>query len=379
MKILIAPDSFKESLKASDVAHYIEKGIRRAMPDAECLLSPLADGGEGTVDALVNATGGNILKVPVKDPLMRNINSFFGILGDGRTAVIEMAAASGLELLNEEERDPWITSTYGTGQLIRAALDAGVHRIIIGIGGSATNDGGAGMARALGVKLLDMEGNETGPGGGQAGAIETIDCSGLDKRLPEVAFMVASDVQNPLCGENGASYIYGPQKGASGEMVKKLDSNLRHFGEKMEAVFEKELLEMPGAGAAGGLGAGLVAFLDARIQPGFEIIRELTGLEDKVREADLVITGEGKLDEQTKFGKTPHGVALLSKKYEKPVIAIAGTLGKHYEELYDHGFDALFSITDSPMTLKMAMNDAGRLVENTCYAIFKSISLGRRF
>ncbi len=377
MHIVIAPDSFKESLKASEAARCIALGIKKVLPDAVCEEVPMADGGEGTVDALVNATGGTIKKIKVKDPHMRDIESYYGILGDGNTAVIEMAAASGLELLKENEKNPWATTTFGTGQLIKAALNAGCKKIITGIGGSATNDGGTGMARALGAVFLDRNGYEIGHGGGPLENLAEIRIDGLDKRIRECDFLVASDVQNPLCGKQGASRVYGPQKGATAGMADRLDKNLLRYGRKLEGIFKREIIDLPGAGAAGGLGAGLVAFLNAALRPGFDIVNELTGLEEKIKNAGLVITGEGKLDEQTRYGKTPSGVADLAKKYNKPVIGIAGSLGEGYDELYHHGFTAIFSIMDKPMPLEEALANAPDLLQNTTEAIFRTLIMAQ--
>ena len=376
MKILIAPDSFKESLTATEVTRSIKQGISMAIPDAQCIELPLADGGEGTVDALVNAIGGSIIKVKVKDPLMRDIEAYFGILGDKTTAVIEMAAASGLELLKDKERNPMKTTTFGTGQLIRAALDEGCKNFIIGIGGSSTNDGGAGMAQALGVHFLDKHHNELPVGGGNLSSLEYIIDDKIDSRIKKCKVTVASDVNNPLFGREGATRIYGPQKGATPEMVEKLESNLKHYGAKLEDKFQEKFVNLPGAGAAGGMGIGLVAFLNAELRPGFEIIKELTGLEDILKGVDLVVTGEGKMDEQTIFGKTPQGVASLAKRFNKPVIGIAGSLGLNYQELYHHGFDVLVSIIDSPMTLDKALSDADELLRNVSFALFRIISIG---
>lgn len=365
MNILIAPDSFKDSLPARRVAEALRSGLQTVMPGAGFRLIPMADGGEGTVEAIVDATGGLMLEHKVKDPLGRDHMARFGIHGDGKTAVIEMAGASGLELLSEKERNPWLTTTYGTGELIRAAIDHGCKRIIIGIGGSATNDAGAGMAMALGVQFLDKSGNSIGFGGGALQQLHRIDMSGADKRLGDVQVLVASDVNNPLTGPQGASQVYGPQKGADKDMVEKLDSNLRHFARVVEENLGKRIEELRGAGAAGGLGGGLIAFTNAELRPGFDIVSEATGLEEAVKQSDLVITGEGKIDFQTWFGKTPMGVATLAKKHGKPVIAVAGTLGDQYETLYDKGFDAIFSIIDKPAGLDYALHNAERLLENT--------------
>ena len=371
MRIVVAPDSFKESLSANEVALSIEKGIYKVFPEAEVTLIPMADGGEGTVQSLVDATGGQVIKLAVKDPLMRDIEGFLGILGDKETAVIEMAAASGLDLLKEQEKDPWVTTTYGTGQLIKKALESGSKKIIIGIGGSATNDGGAGMAEALGVKLLDSQGNQIIRGGGGLKELMAIDSSGLDPGISRAQILVACDVNNPLVGENGASQVYGPQKGADKKKVGALDENLKHFASIIKRDLDKDILEVPGSGAAGGLGGGLMAFLNAQLKPGFEIIKEIVDLERKMKGADLVITGEGRIDFQTQFGKTPFGVAQVARKFGIPVIALAGTLGDGHQVLYEQGIDAMFSILDRPMDLTEAKTEAPLLLKNTAERIMR--------
>ncbi|NNG65708.1 glycerate kinase [Caldanaerobacter subterraneus] len=362
MKILLAPDSFKGSLSSKEVCHAMENGIKRVI-DAEIISIPIADGGEGTVEALVYAVGGEIIRSDVTGPLGEKVEAFYGILKDG-TAVIEMAACAGLYLIPEEKRNPLKTTTYGVGELIKLALDKGCRKFIIGIGGSATNDGGVGMAQALGVKFLDKDGNEIGFGGGELYKIEKIDISSIDKRIYESEFIVASDVDNPLCGEKGASYVYGPQKGATPEMIKILDENLKHLAYVTKKVIDKDYSEVPGAGAAGGLGFGLMAFLGAKLKRGIDIIIETTRLEEKIKEVDLVITGEGNTDFQTAFGKAPAGIAKLAKKYGKPVIILSGGLGKDYKSLYDIGVTALFSITNKPMSLEEAMKNAYQLISD---------------
>lgn len=372
VKILIAPDKFKESLSALKVADSIEKGILKVFPKAVIVKVPMADGGEGTVESLVDATGGKIIKTNVKDPLFRDIESFYGILGDGKTAVIEMAAASGLYLLKDYERNPMITTTYGTGQLIKDALDRGCRRFIIAIGGSATNDGGAGMATVLGVKFYDKDGIEIGLGGGELSKIYSIDTSNIDDRLKECEFIVACDVANPLIGENGASRVYGPQKGATKEMVEVLDKNLEHYGKLLEKYFNKKIIDVPGSGAAGGLGAGLMAFLNAQLKNGIEIIIETLKLEEKIKEADIVISGEGKIDFQTAFGKTISGIAKLCKKHNKPLIVIAGTV-EDIENLYEIGVSSIFSIVEKPMSLEDAIKNTSTLLEKSAERIFRLI------
>jgi glycerate kinase len=362
IRFLIACDSFKGSASSKQVGEAIREGILRVMPSAQVEVVPVADGGEGTVQALVDATGGRLVTVTVTNPIGEKVEATFGILGDGQTAVIEMAAASGLTLIPPEKRNPWVTTTYGTGELIKAALEHGCRKIIIGIGGSATNDAGAGMAQALGVKLLDEDGNQIGFGGGELGRLRRIDMSGLDKRASEAEFIVACDVDNPLTGERGASYVYAPQKGATPEMLPKLDSNLRHFAEIVRQQLGIDVEHVPGAGAAGGLGAGLMAFLKAKLKRGTEIVFELVKLEEKIASADIVITGEGQIDAQTVFGKTPIGVAKLAKRYGKPVIAIAGSIGEGAESVHSHGIDAIFSIINRPMPLEQAMRNVEALL-----------------
>jgi glycerate kinase len=376
MNILIAPGSFKNALSALEVGNSLAKGLKRALSDVEIRVVPMADGGEGTVESLTDATGGRLVMVRVHDPLMREVESSFGITGDGETAVIEMAAASGIQLIRPEERDPLDTTTYGTGQLIRAALDAGCRTILLGIGGSATNDCGTGMARALGVRFMGPDGEPVKQGGGALGEVKEIDVSGLDPRIRKTRIQVACDVTNPLTGPDGASLVYGPQKGADKAMAEKLDRNLALLAERIREQLGKEVENLPGAGAAGGLGAGLIAFLDAELVEGVPAIAERIGLEESVKWADLVITGEGGMDSQTRFGKTPYGVARIAKRHRKPVIAVAGTLGEGVETLYNEGFDAILSILDAPMTLEEAIRKTALLLEATGERIGRMLSLG---
>lgn len=376
MKIIVAPDSYKGSMTALKVAKSIERGIKKATEDysvsCDVVKIPMADGGEGTVDAILDNVKGEKINVKVKDPLGRDINSFFGIINDD-TAIIEMAAASGLNLLTEEERNPMKTTSYGTGQLIKAALDHGCKKIIIGIGGSATNDGGVGMAQALGFKFLDKNDIEIGFGGGQLNQIAKIDMSSADERIKKTNFIIASDVKNELCGPNGASIVYGPQKGATPEMVKILDKNLRHLANIIKKDLSKDILKVPGSGAAGGLGAALMAFLDGKCFSGIDIVMKLTNFEEKVKSSDLIITGEGSTDYQTMFGKVPCGVAEIAKKYKKPVICISGSLGEGYEELYTKGMVALFSIVNKPMSLEEAMKKGGELLKKATENIMRLV------
>jgi glycerate kinase len=357
MKIVIAPDSFKESLSADAVAAAIGEGWRQVYADAEIVTKPMADGGEGTVDALLAATGGERRESPVRGPLGEPVNAHWGWL-DGNTAVIEMASASGLHLLTPAQRDARITSSFGTGELIRAALDAGATRIILGLGGSATNDGGSGLLRAVGVRFLDAEGRDLEEGGAALARLDRLDVEGLDARLAQVSVEVAADVDNPLCGPRGASAVFGPQKGANPEQVEELDAALRRFGEVAAQALGEDHSEFPGVGAAGGLGFAARAFLAARFRPGVEVVAELSGLAEAMQGADLVITGEGRLDAQSLHGKTPMGVAKVAKAAGVPVVAIAGSLGDGYQKLYEVGIDAAFSLVPGPMALERAMSDA---------------------
>ena len=375
MNILIAPDSFKDCLSARQVAEAIKRGIERVLPEAAFQIAPMADGGEGTVQSLIDATGGQLVHLQVMDPLMREIGSFYGITGDGSTAVIEMASASGIELLAPSERDPWITSTYGTGQLIADALKKGVKTILMGIGGSATNDGGRGMAEALGVRFSNSDHRSSGRGGGSLGEVKQIQMEGLNPRIKDISILVACDVSNPLTGPKGASAVYGPQKGADPEMVRKLDSNLAHFAGILEEQLGKKVDKVPGAGAAGGLGAGLMAFLDAQLTRGFDLIAETVQLEQKILNANLVITGEGKIDAQTQYGKTPFGVAQLARKHKIPVLGVGGTIEKGAEILYDFGFDVILPIMEKPVDLTFALANAEQLLENTGERIGRFLKL----
>ncbi|CAI0802982.1 Glycerate kinase [Serratia quinivorans] len=364
-KVVIAPDSFKESLSAMEVAEAIERGFRQIYPQVQYVKLPMADGGEGTVDSMVAATGGEIVRVEVTGPLGQPVSAFYGLLGEGETAVIEMAAASGLHLAPKERRDPRITTSYGTGELILAALERGVKAIILGIGGSATNDGGAGMMQALGARLLDDQQQPLPPGGAALARLAQIDLSAVDPRLQQVSVTAACDVDNPLCGPHGASAVFGPQKGATPEMVTQLDAALSHFGSLLQQATGREVLNAPGAGAAGGMGAALLGMLNARLRPGIEIVIETLRLEEALRDADLVITGEGRLDSQSIHGKTPIGVARVAKRHGLPVIGIAGSLAKDYQVVHQHGIDAAFSVLDRVVTLEEALTDAATNLEVT--------------
>jgi glycerate 2-kinase len=377
MKILICPDKFKECLKASEVAAHIRRGIMRAMPDAECTLLPMADGGEGSVEALVKATRGTIQEANVHDPLMRTIHSYYGISGDGNTAFIEMAAASGLALLKPEEKNPLITTSFGTGELIRHALDKGLREIILAIGGSATVDGGVGMAQALGIRITDEFKQEIGKGGGNLSRLKNIDFSAIDQRLKKCKIYAACDVFNPLTGPTGAAFIYSPQKGATKTMVRKFDTNLKHFSKVIFDLLGLDVEKLEGGGAAGGMGAGIVAFLDGELRPGFELISNIAKLDKWINNADLIITGEGKMDVQTAFGKVPAGVAKLAKKLNKPVIAFTGSSCEEPDRFNKMGFKAVIPIADKPMTLQESILHAGKLLENAAQRSINLISLGK--
>ncbi|MGD7043280.1 glycerate kinase [Jeotgalibacillus proteolyticus] len=379
MKIVCAPDSFKESMSAMEVCLSIEKGFKKVFPEADYVLLPIADGGEGTVHSIAAATGGEILPVNVTGPLGEPVMAFYGLTGDRKTAVIEMAAASGLHLVPRDRRNPLYTTTRGTGELIKHALDQGVETIVLGLGGSATNDGGAGMAQALGVKLYDKSGQELSPGGAALKRLASIDITGLDSRLKQVKIKAACDVTNPLTGPHGASAVFGPQKGADEEMAAVLDQSLTHYA----AILEKELHKMvdgeAGAGAAGGLGAGIIAFLNGELTSGIDLVLDVIQFDQKVYDADLVITGEGKMDYQTIQGKAPVGVAKRAKICgEAKVVALAGSLGEGYEAVYDYGIDAAFSIVNGAVSLKAALEDGSRNVETTAENLARLWSSAQR-
>jgi glycerate kinase len=375
MKILIAVDSYKGSCSTFEVANSIERGIRKVCKDSEIVKIPIADGGEGTVDSLVKGAGGRYETVHVKDPLGREIECRYGILKDN-AAIIEMAASSGLTLLRKEERNPMITTTYGTGQMIKAALDKGCRKIFIGIGGSATNDGGAGMAQALGVSFKDSEGKEIGNGGGELARIRDIDISGIDPRLKDTEIIVLSDVTNPLCGPNGASSIYGPQKGATPEMIRLLDNNLKNYALLIKEKLGLDIMDVPGAGAAGGLGAGLIAFCNATVMPGIDVALDINGIDRHLADTDLVITGEGRIDSQTACGKVPVGVARRVLKYGVPVIAIVGSVGDGASIVYEHGIDAIIDIVSKPMSLEDSMKSVKILLEQAAENAMRMLIIG---
>lgn len=364
MKIVIAPDSFKDSLSAEGVATAIALGLAEVWPQAQLVKCPMADGGEGTVESVLAACDGQLRSTRVQGPFGTAVDAHWGWLPESHTAIIEMAEASGLQLVPVGKRDACTSSTVGTGELIRAALDAGARRIILAIGGSATNDAGAGALQALGLRLLDEDGQPLIPGGLALARLAHIDLSELDLRLAQVRFEIAADVNNPLCGPQGASAIFGPQKGATPEQVQQLDQALGHFARLCAQILAKDVSEEPGSGAAGGLGFAAKAFFGAQFRPGVEVVAELVGLADAVRDADLVITGEGRFDAQTLRGKTPFGVARIAHQHGVPVIVIAGTLGEGYQQMYEHGVDAAFALTPGPMSLEQACAEAPRLLRD---------------
>ncbi|MGG7872441.1 glycerate kinase [Klebsiella aerogenes] len=376
MKIVIAPDSYKESLSALDVATAIETGFREIYPHAEYVKVPVADGGEGTVEAMVAATQGHIVQVSVTGPLGEPVNAFYGLSGDMRCAYIEMAAASGLESVPPTRRNPLQTTSWGTGELIRHALDAGVSQIIIGIGGSATNDGGAGMAQALGAKLLSAGQQQIAPGGGALETLARIDLSELDPRLADCRIDVACDVTNPLTGPQGASAVFGPQKGATAAMIERLDRGLQHFAQIIDRDLDIDVLNLEGGGAAGGMGAALYAFCGANLRPGIEIVTDALGLAELVADADLVITGEGRIDSQTIHGKVPVGVAKVAKRFNVPVIGIAGSLTADVGVVHQHGLDAVFSVLYSVCTLEEALANAAANVRMTARNVAAVLEMG---
>lgn len=370
MKIVIAPDSFKESLSAPKVAAAIAQGFVQACPDVRCVCIPMADGGEGTIEAILAATGGESRVNVVEDALGRPIQAQWGWL-PGKIAIIEMACAAGLEHIPVADRDPLRASSLGVGQLMGHALDMGAQHIVLGLGGSATNDGGAGMLQALGLTLLDAQGMALTPGGAALAKLAHIDSSRLDARLKSVEITIASDVNNPLCGPKGASAVFGPQKGATADQVMTLDRALAHFADLCAQVLGQDHRQDPGSGAAGGLGFAARAWMQARFRPGVEVVAELGGLASAIQDAQLVITGEGRMDAQTLHGKTPMGVAKIAQAAGVPVIAIAGSLGEGYQALYQSGIVAAFSLVSGPMTLEHACANAEQLLKDRAQDILR--------
>lgn len=379
MRVLIAPDSFKGSLSAPDVAAALAAGWRRVRPDDAVVEMPVADGGEGTLDGLVHAWGGRIFAKTVTGPLGDPVEARLGVTPDGRTAVVEMAEASGLLLVPPSRRDPTATTSFGTGQLIRAALELGVDRIIVAVGGSGTNDGGAGMAEALGAKFFDEAGNPLPPGGGALLRLERVDVTHLDARLAQTDIVVAADVDNPLTGPRGASAVFGPQKGADPDDVKRLDAALTRFADVVEAargVAPGTWRQGPGAGAAGGLGFGLLAFCGAAVRSGADVVLDAVGFDEELIEADLVIVGEGRLDAQSAGGKIPAVAARRAKRAGKPAVAVAGMLGSGYEELFNHGVGAAVSIAPGPMDVEASMKEAASLLQATGARLARLVQIG---
>lgn len=375
MKFVLAPDSFKESMTAKEVCQAMENGIRKVLPDAKIISVPISDGGEGTMDSLIDATNGQKYAVKVTEPLGTPVTAHYGILGDQKTAIIEMAEASGLSYVPQDKRTPATikkTTTFGTGELINAALKHDVTRVIIGLGGSSTNDGGSGMAQAIGVKFFDHNDHEITQklGGGDLKQITRIDTIDINPKIKKTKFLLASDVTNPLTGTNGASYVFGPQKGADQATAKELDENLSHYAK----IIGQNIAQTPGSGAAGGLGAGLLAFTHAKIYPGVKLVANEVHLAEKIKEADYVFTGEGGTDFQTQFGKTPYGVAQIAKKYDVPVISLAGYIGKGIDHLYDKGFTAIFGILAKAENIDQALKDGPQNVERTTENVVRLIA-----
>ena len=375
MKFVLAPDSFKESMTAKEVCQAMENGIRKVLPDAKIISVPMSDGGEGTMDSLIDATNGQKYAVKVTEPLGTPVTAHYGILGDQKTAIIEMAEASGLSYVPQDKRTPATikkTTTFGTGELINAALKHDVTRVIIGLGGSSTNDGGSGMAQAIGVKFFDHNDHEITQklGGGDLKQITRIDTIDINPKIKKTKFLLASDVTNPLTGTNGASYVFGPQKGADQATAKELDENLSHYAK----IIGQNIAQTPGSGAAGGLGAGLLAFTHAKIYPGVKLVANEVHLAEKIKEADYVFTGEGGTDFQTKFGKTQYGVAQIAKKYDVPVISLAGYIGKGIDHLYDKGFTAIFGILAKAENIDQALKDGPQNVERTTENVVRLIA-----
>lgn len=363
MKIVLAPDSYKGSLRAEEVAASMARGIRKAAPSARIVSIPMADGGEGTAEAIVDAMAGEMKQVEVTGPMGMKVAASYGLIDGGRTAVIDVAAASGLPLVPKEERNPLQATTYGTGELIRFAVEDGCGKIILGLGGSATVDGGVGLAQALGISFLDRDGREVGFGGGELDRIARIDDSGLHPRLRSVEFVLSCDVTNPICGPSGASMVFGPQKGADPEMAAKLDAGLRHLAALLADRFESDVFAIPGLGAAGGIALPLKAFGRAVMRPGAELVMEAVGFHDALVGAELVVTGEGATDDQTAYGKVASAVAGAAAKKGIPVICLSGALRDGCESLYSLGVTAMFSIMNRPMSLEEALSDSGPLIE----------------
>lgn len=380
LNILIAPSGFKESLGAREVADHIAAGVRRAMPDAQIMKAPLVDGGEGFTEALVDATGGTLHRLPVTGPVGDPVDGFFGFLGGRgqRTAVIEMAAAAGLRLVPRDRRDPTLTTSRGVGELIRAALDAGAQRVLLGCGDSGINDGGAGMALALGAQLLDAHDEEVGDGGGQLLRLARIDLAGLDPRLGAVQLDAAVNWHNALLGPRGVARVFGPQKGATPEQVELLEAALLNYARCIDAATAGDIAQQPGSGASGGLGAGFAGLLGGRLHPRYEIVMQYLELDALIARADLVLTAEGSLDGQTPYGKIPAEVARRAKLRGLPVVALAGTVGKGASLNFEHGIDAFASILKRPCTLDEAIARAGKLLVRAAEDALRMVKVGMR-
>ena len=376
MKIVIAPQGFKGGISGLEAAQAIARGVLAAVPDAETVLLPVADGGDGTLHALVDATGGEIFTSTVTGPINQQVEAQWGVMGDGRTAVIEMARASGLSMVPPRRRNPKVTTTLGTGEILKEALERGYSRVIVGLGGSATNDGGAGMATALGARFLDSSGNALLPGGAALARLDRIDTSGLLDRIAGAEIIAATDVTNPLCGPTGASAIFGPQKGASKEVAAELDAALLNFAQVVKRDTGRDVLDVPGAGAAGGLGAGLIAFAGAKIQSGIDMVCKVLDFDSHLAGADLVITGEGRADRSTVFDKAPVGVARHAKAHGVPTVLLAGSLGEGHEELYEHGVASILCISDGAMTFQQALSRTGEMLEGTAERAVRLFLLG---
>ena len=378
MKIVIAPQGFKAGISGLEAAQAIARGIAAAAPDAETVLAPVADGGDGTLNALVDGTGGEVFTSTVTGPLGQPLEARWGVMGDGSTAVIEMALASGLALVPQRRRNPRVTTTAGTGEIVKEALERGYTRIIVGLGGSATNDGGSGFASALGARFLDSQGRPLPPGGSALARLDRIEHSGLHPGLTGASIVAATDVTNPLCGPDGASAVFGPQKGANPEMVHELDAALANFARVVARDVGRDVLEQPGAGAAGGLGAGLMAFAGATLQSGIDMVCEVLNFDALLQDADLVITGEGRADRSTIFNKAPVGVARHAQAHGVPTVLLAGSLGPGYEELYEHAVAAVVCIADRPMSFEQSLSRSGELLESAAENTMRLILAGRR-
>ncbi|MBO1198555.1 glycerate kinase [Staphylococcus simiae] len=379
-KVIIASDSFKESMTAQHIGQTIQKAFQQVLPDdIQYDIIPMADGGEGTTEALIDALNAQNYTVAVHDPLMRPVKASYARSDLHQTAIIEMAEASGLQLLHDNDKNPLHTTSFGTGELIKDALDHDVKTIILGLGGSATNDGGSGMLSALGIKFIDHTGHQLQMNGATLDQIDTIDCSHVDHRLQHVSFKVACDVNNPLLGPNGATAIYGPQKGASQKMIPKLDTAMRHYHDKIASYTGKVVKDIPGAGAAGGMGAATLAFFNTTLQKGIDVVFDITNFYDRINNADLVITGEGRIDHQTIFGKTPVGVAQAAKQFNIPVIAICGSLGDGYQSVYEHGIDSVFSIIPAPCELSKAISHSEQYLYDTATNIARLLNTNSKF